>query len=557
MTSSYLEDEHRLPEDIAAEASLLATLCGPGMEDQAREILPRIQAADFAHPAHRCLFRALDDVLEDDGEVSKVTLQDALSRAGNLGKVGGSVGLTDLLCAEEVGRPHVLLEILIRKRKQRELVKAGSDMVRAALADDADPAAVLDTAKALAWNWQGEAGGDPLKLIDPAAWTASEPPPPRYLLDGLLPAGAPAILAGKPNCGKSMLALQVSFAVATGRGLFGRKGPDAPMGILYVQLEDAPEEIHRRFRRCLDLAREDREWTKETEATLLRNWRAVVPDWEAPGAKTLPALLPWLVGKASELPTLGLIVLDTFAALSEGEENSAESHRPFWSAAFSLASQTGATPLVLHHTRKVSGGATGGRGPASMSDRLSFESLRGSTAITAGARAILQVEPLSPEEAEKADLDELRAAAGNYVALALTKNNSGPKGTWLGLEQREAGENGAGFFTPMPKGDSILAHLRSKGALASLGKAEEVLLDVASGLDHQALAAKHYPGDSKGRDRIKHQLRDLRHRHQWLQPRSLALTVTGFERVKELKGRQADESAYPQEVENELWPESA
>lgn len=383
------------------------------------------------------------------------------------------------------------------------------------------------------------AAGPPLLVLDPIEWS-EEPPALRYLVEGLLPEGAPAILAGRSNSGKSMLGIEFSFAVATGRDLFGRKGPSEPMFAVFVELEDAPDEVHRRYLRCLDLFREDPSWNDADEANLRNNWRALVPNWSSRAHRMLPALVPYLQEYARALCAnggrVGLIVLDPLASLSAGEENKAETHQVFWSACYTLAEMTGSTPLVVHHVRKLS--TAQGKGP-SMSERLSFDSLRGSSAIVAAARAVLQVEPLTPEEAARVGLDEERAGAGNYVVLALTKNASGPKGTWMALEQKEAGEKGAGFFVSLPGGDRACAALRGKAAAAKLSLAESVLLSIANGIqDRKELATRHWPAESeeKAAVSLKTMLSHLRSRHGWLQKgRGFDLTLNGFTKVQEMR----------------------
>lgn len=389
----------------------------------------------------------------------------------------------------------------------------------------------------------------PLEVLDPSTFMACEPPPIRWLLEGLLPWGVPAILAAKSNAGKSLLAMQVSMAVAVGRGVFGLQGSGVPLNVLVLGMEDDRSELQRRFRRCLDLFREEKDWGPKEEATLLENWRAVVPIWASSAPKTLTGLREILLRHASALclngRQMGLIVLDTFASLSEGEENRAEVQQAFWANCHTLADETGCTPLVIHHVRKLTG--TGGRGP-SMPERLSFENLRGSSAIVAGARGILQAEPLSVAEAGRLQLDEDRAIAGNYLILALTKLNGGPKGSWMALEQRQSGDPGAGFFIPIPDGEKVCAALQSKAAVAKMTLAEEVLLSIAGGqLDRDELARRHWPGESvtKATSRLKNMLQDLRRKYHWLQAGKMELTLSGFTKAQALQKEGGESDARP------------
>ena len=142
---SELLPQH-LPEDVEAERSLLATCCAAGAETAAAEISFVLTEEDFVHPAHRVVFRALKALIDAQLEVNSLTLKDTLDTAGDLGRVGGYTGLVDLLSAEEVGRPKVLADLLIRKRKLRQLIRLGSQLVRQAAEEEAPPDTLVEQA---------------------------------------------------------------------------------------------------------------------------------------------------------------------------------------------------------------------------------------------------------------------------------------------------------------------------------------------------------------------------------------------------------------------------
>src|SRR5664279_5640051 len=136
----------RLPEDIEAERALLATCCAAGAELAATEIVFSLTDEDFVHPAHRSVFRALRSLIEAQIEVNSLTLKDALDQAGDLSRVGGFTGLVELLSAEEVGRPQVLADLLVRKRKLRQLIRLGAQLVRQAAEEEAPPDTLVEQA---------------------------------------------------------------------------------------------------------------------------------------------------------------------------------------------------------------------------------------------------------------------------------------------------------------------------------------------------------------------------------------------------------------------------
>ena len=136
----------RLPEDIEAERALLATCCAAGAELAAVDISFALTEEDFVHPAHRAVFKALKTLLEAQVEVNSLTLKDALDQAGDLARVGGIPGLVEILGAEEVGRPQVLADLLIRKRKLRQLIRLGAQLVRQAAEEEAPPDTLVEQA---------------------------------------------------------------------------------------------------------------------------------------------------------------------------------------------------------------------------------------------------------------------------------------------------------------------------------------------------------------------------------------------------------------------------
>lgn len=136
----------RLPEDIDAERSFLATCCAPGAGQRCSETVYGVDEGVFVHPAHLALFKALKRVLEANLEVNSLTLKDDLDRHDELGKVGGYPGLIEILSGEDVERPWILGQVLTRKWKQRRLVHLGAQLVREASEETDDPEILVDRA---------------------------------------------------------------------------------------------------------------------------------------------------------------------------------------------------------------------------------------------------------------------------------------------------------------------------------------------------------------------------------------------------------------------------
>lgn len=337
-----------------------------------------------------------------------------------------------------------------------------------------------------------DAALDPWIIGDVAKMLREDPPPVQWLVEGLIPAGAPGLFAARAGAGKSMTALLIALGLASGRGVLGRKvSPEAARGVLYVGMEDDEPEFWRRLRNGLDLMREDPQWTPRDEAQLEARLVPIFPRREVCGDFRLEGQWRNLRDLAGAIPGgCGLIILDTFARLSGGDENSAKETRPFLEAQNGLAHATGAAVMAIHHV---------GKGNDTPSDkalwqRLHPEALRGSSAIEGAARFIITMAALSPAEVERSGLEMEQAHKGGYVALSLAKMSQGEKGATLLLERRPAGAVGAGFLCPHPESERILAGLQGGGAVLKLNLRDKVLLAIAEAgglgdLDQAAAAA--------------------------------------------------------------------
>ncbi|CAM2172328.1 AAA family ATPase [Paraburkholderia sacchari] len=85
------------------------------------------------------------------------------------------------------------------------------------------------------------------EIVMTDALIATPPVRPRFVIDGLLPTGL-IYLAGRPKGGKSLLALQMAVAVASGTPLWGR---DVDAGrCWYIDIENARWRVHDRLTRA-------------------------------------------------------------------------------------------------------------------------------------------------------------------------------------------------------------------------------------------------------------------------------------------------------------------
>jgi putative DNA primase/helicase len=170
-------------------------------------------------------------------------------------------------------------------------------------------------------------------------------PSPDWLIEGMVEAGALAILYGPSGSGKSFAALDWALSVATGSDWQGRKVKKGP--VVYVAAEGRT-----------GIVRRVAAWRKHNglEKDPIIDARVIL---EAP-LLIQPTDLGELVKAIKELATPPtLIVLDTLArCFVGGEENSAKDMGQFVDACRQLHRHTAATVLVIHHTGKANAKTT-------------------------------------------------------------------------------------------------------------------------------------------------------------------------------------------------------
>lgn len=167
----------------------------------------------------------------------------------------------------------------------------------------------------------------------------------RDLIAGLVPEakpgeGALAVIYGPTNQGKSLIALSMSAAIATGRPWAGREVSRGT--VVFV----AGEGVRGIKRRIAALGR-------EVKATSFRDMPIAVVS----GPVTVPGSEAELVAKcrdasaAAGLP-VRLVVLDTLATVIKGSESADDDMNAFLRGCRAITDQTGATVAVIHHAGK-------------------------------------------------------------------------------------------------------------------------------------------------------------------------------------------------------------
>lgn len=200
------------------------------------------------------------------------------------------------------------------------------------------------------------------RLITNDELLARAPDYVEWLIPDLLTMDELFVLAAPPRGGKSLLAMSLALAVATGQNFLDR--PVMQGSVLYVNLEDSEAKL------------------KEREQA--QGWGEGVPVYWLDKFKLNE--LEHLIELADEIDDLRLIVLDTLSrirsdATNEGAAEMGQVLEPLQE----LAKRKKVCILVIHHTKKLNADQA--------SDGDIFDSIRGSGAIRATARGSLVIAP--------------------------------------------------------------------------------------------------------------------------------------------------------------------
>lgn len=216
---AYLPE--KMPEDTDAERSFISTVCAPGARHP--EAILESDAEDFVHPSYKAILQAAKSLVHKEVPVDSLTLKAELETMGQLNLVGGFPGLIEILMAEDVERPQVLLDIIKEKSRLRKLIHTGAKMVRMASEHGEYASIVSEASEAitrLALDHPGK------QIITDLSDLLDDLAEGRHIttenggkamswgdetLDRIcpIPRGEPTIVCARPGCGKSAMAIQI------------------------------------------------------------------------------------------------------------------------------------------------------------------------------------------------------------------------------------------------------------------------------------------------------------------------------------------------------------
>lgn len=153
-----------------------------------------------------------------------------------------------------------------------------------------------------------------------------------YLVPGMLPKGESILLAAQPKCGKTLLSLDLAYAVATGSEFLGERVPQGK--VLLISCDESPQSLRSKLER--------RGFTPEQHGDQIK----ISTRWNLSQIETLEEIL--------ESFRPDLVIIDSLKRVSQGSnisENSAEFADNVYLLKETL-NRYGAAGILIHHTNK-------------------------------------------------------------------------------------------------------------------------------------------------------------------------------------------------------------
>lgn len=245
---------------------------------------------------------------------------------------------------------------------------------------------------------------------------AAQRPNLDFVLPGLL-AGSVGMIAGNGAVGKSILALHISQAIATGKPVASGLWPAPRTGpVLVIAGEDGPAILQERLHWLRQSMTESGiamfDELVEIRSGAGEDMRILTRDG-GPGP-FLPLLEEAAAGQR-------LVILDPLAFLHDADEQDNGAMTRLMQLCQGVCKRTGTTIILLHHFSKA-GHQAGGE---------DWSAARGASSLTTAVRWQVNLTPPTNQERKEYGIDD--AMAGHWVKVATVKVNYGERGKegWL------------------------------------------------------------------------------------------------------------------------------
>jgi replicative DNA helicase len=394
---------------LAAERCVLGALMAHEGE-HIEHIAAKLSPGSFEQPRHAAAFRAILALRSRREPTAPLAVAAELERQGDAPglDVNALMNMVDEVRDGVAGLADpdyvigVVLEgaerrrqVVVARRLQEAIARAAPSDEVAHIIAQAAPRKVPVAANALRIR----------ELDDVLGAPAVE-----WLVGGLVPEVGTTLLAAAPNTGKSLVVLDLALALVHGRtSWMGRElGQHVVGSAIYFALEGGG-----------GLGSRMRAWKAHHPGEQRQGrLRIVTPD-ELDGALLgeagAPIMRGFLRDQARELDEAGtplrLVIIDTLAQATDGDENAAGEVRAALRAITAVAEELHVAVIVLHHVRKSANGTNASK------RRVGLDDIRGSSAIGGNL-----------DQALGLYLDE------DVLVLEVVKARDGEKGGRIGLD---------------------------------------------------------------------------------------------------------------------------
>jgi replicative DNA helicase len=336
-----------LPSMAPHSSGAEQTVLGAVLLDNAALLIARqiLTPEDFYLRSHQMIFLTMLTLVDRGGVIDNLTLSEALLNKGVLKEIGGSAYLGELLLtvasAANIAHHARIVAEKSQIRKLRTSLRITLDAVESG-ASVAQVTAQIEQLQRSATESSAGIRAEPDRLLPgalaplPVSQFLDEPEATQltWIWDGFLTEGGFSAFVGKPKVGKTTVVYELAMKVAQGQPFLGRATRQS--SVLILAVEEHPREIRRRIRA---LGAED------VDALHIHAGRL------EDSAATLHGLRVYIAKHG-----IKLVVFDTLNSFwSVQEENDAVAVTQAIKPLLTLARESGASLLLLHHARKSDG----------------------------------------------------------------------------------------------------------------------------------------------------------------------------------------------------------
>lgn len=329
-----------LPHSTEAEQAVLGGLL---IDNSAlKEVRTKLDFDHFYHANHQIIFSCILEEAAKKGNFDFLTIVEKLKTTGKLEEVGGEAYIFSLAKnTPTAANISIYADIIIEKTQRRMFLKLGDELkLKSANTDLADLTALIEASRySIEESLHNEKG---LRSVSLQEFLSIEHPKREFILSPWLPQQGLAMIYAKRGVGKTFVALNIAYAVASG-GSFLNWRAEKPRGVLYLDGEMPALAMQERLKAISHSHKKEL-----SDPTFLE---LITPDLQSSG---MPDLASFEGQRLIEhkLDNKELIVVDNISTLCRnGHENDADSWLPIQEWALKMRSQ-GRSVLFIHHAGK-------------------------------------------------------------------------------------------------------------------------------------------------------------------------------------------------------------